>query len=75
MISINGEEIQLEAESINQLMMEISSLLSAVSSKVEEMTGTPAQDVELDIVNALKFSRLVDNGMSKDEAFSVLNPE
>jgi len=78
MIKIENDEITLNASSLTELLTEISALISAVSKQVVESSGGTDADIEIierDIFDSLRFTRLVNGGMSGEEAFNTINPE
>ena len=76
MIKINNGELEISAESVQDLMMEMAALMKAVASEiVSKSEATNEIEVIEDIVNAIKFADLVERGLSEEDAIKAMGME
>jgi len=58
---------------INMILSEISSLMHHVCRNVEESAGTPYETVIERVITSMQVYKLVDSGMTPEEAIDVLD--
>ena len=71
---IKQDKITTHVEgNINTILSEMSSLMHHVCKDVEEEVGTPYETVIEQVLQAMQVYKLVDSGMTPEEAIDVLD--